>query len=161
MSITIWIYLYFSSFWMFHHPHLLVFFAVWTNCTGHLDVAAIRLPCLLSPPHRYVSITQLCHRTWNLSAVYYSVLIGCSLVPARLPVLLSLPGWQPDCHQLWRHHLVSVETAFSLFYLMPMRGDFPTWKWTTSPSLGPHIYDDSVYVKSDFKGRWWLSPWCC
>lgn len=25
----------------------------------------------------------------------------------RLPVLLPFPGWQPDCDQLWRHHLVS------------------------------------------------------
>lgn len=28
----------------------------------------------------------------------------------RLPVLLSLSWWQPDCYKLWRYHLVSFGT---------------------------------------------------
>lgn len=50
-----------------------------------------------------------------LSTLHKSIIQSVHLIPVRLPVLLSLPGWQPDCHQLWRHHLVSCNTAPNAF----------------------------------------------
>ena len=32
----------------------------------------------------------------------------------RIPVLLSLPWWQPDCYKLWRYHLVRTKTITGL-----------------------------------------------
>lgn len=51
----------------------------------------------------------------------------------RIPVLLSLSWWQPDCYKLWRYHLVSKMLPYiellSSQHFYTKAGHWTNWKW--------------------------------
>lgn len=47
----------------------------------------------------------------------------------RIPVLLSLSWWQPDCYKLWRYHLVSKRISFiELLYCVFINSRWDNWQ---------------------------------
>lgn len=69
--------------------------------------------CSFTDILRFLSEILFTSQFWGETFVCNCLLEMCIKLPPiyRIPLLLPLPWWQPDCYKFWRHHLVSVRNC--------------------------------------------------